>query len=49
VAARVALSDAQTNDLDLEGALRMASKVLTNAATVYTKLTPVNRRKFLGF
>jgi site-specific DNA recombinase len=47
-AARVALSDAQTDDLDLEGALRMASKVLTNAATVYTKMTPVNCRKFLG-
>ena len=47
-AARVALADAQTDDLDLEGALRMASKVLTNAATVYTKMAPGNRRKFLG-
>ena len=26
----------------------MASKVLTNAATVYTRMTPGNRRKFLG-
>jgi site-specific DNA recombinase len=47
-AARIAMSDAQTDDLDLEGALRMASKVLTNAATVYAKMTPTNRRKFLG-
>ena len=47
-AARVAMSDAQTDDLDLEGALRMASKVLTNAATVYAKMAPTNRRKFLG-
>ena len=47
-AARVAMCDAQTNDLDLEGALRMASKVLTNAATVYAKMAPTNRRKFLG-
>ena len=46
-AARVAMSDTQADDLDLEGALRMASKVLTNAATVYAKMTPVNRRKFL--
>jgi site-specific DNA recombinase len=45
--ARVAMSDAQTDDLDVEGALRMASKVLANAATVYAKMTPVNRRKFL--
>ncbi len=48
MAARVAMSDAQTDDLDLEGVLRMASKVLTNAATVYAKMTPTNRRKFLG-
>ena len=47
-AARIAMSDAETDDLDLEGALRMASKVLTNAATVYAKMTPANRRKFLG-
>ena len=47
-AARVAMSDAQTDDLDLEAALRMASKVLTNAATVCAKMTPTNRRKFLG-
>ncbi len=47
-AARVAMCDSQTDDLDLEGALQMASKVLTNAATVYAKMTPVNRRKFLG-
>ena len=48
MAARVAMQDTQTDNLDLEGALRMATKVLTNAATVYGKMTPVNRRKFLG-
>ena len=47
-AARIAMSNAQTDDLDLEGALRMADRVLTNAATVYVKMTPTNRRKFLG-
>ena len=47
-AARVAMNDAHTDDLDLEGALRVASRVLTSAATVYATMAPVTRRKFLG-
>ena len=46
-AARSAMYDARTDDLNVEGALRLANTVLTNAVTVYTKLAPDNRRKFL--
>lgn len=48
MAARVAMNDAHTDDLDIEGALRVASRVLTSAATVYATMAPVTRRKFLG-
>jgi len=48
-AARVAMCDAQTDELDLEGALRMASKVLTNAAAVYAKMAPQTAANSWGF
>ena len=47
-AGRVAMDDARTDDLDIEGALRVASRMLTSAATVYATMAPVTRRKFLG-
>ena len=46
-ATRCAISATQTTSLDVSGALKLAESVLTNAATVYIKMAPENRRKFL--
>lgn len=47
-ASRSAIYNSEVDGLNVEGALELANKVLTNAARVYEKMTPENRRKFLG-
>ena len=46
--ARSAMADSEVDGLNVDGALELATKVLTNAVSMYEKLPPENRRKFLG-
>ena len=46
--AKSAMYGSEADGLNIEGALELASEVLTNAATMYERMTPENRRKFSG-
>ena len=48
VAAKVALHDCQTEDLDIEAAINFACFVMTNAKSLYTQLSVEQKRCLLG-